>query len=74
MEMKIDRNLFLLQFAGIIIWLIIIYSNVLLFMKDKLISILFIILGIIFILFHIGVIRDYYKNGNNVKEGDYKGW
>ncbi len=76
MEIKIDRKLILLQFAGIVIWLIIIYSNILLVMRGKLISILFIILGIAFILFHMGVIRDYYKKdeNENIKEGDYKGW
>lgn len=59
-----------------VIWLIIIYSNILLIMKGKLISILFIMLGIAFLLFHIGVIYSYYKKdeNENIKEGDYKGW
>lgn len=55
------KNLFISQFICLAIWLTDFYLHVPLAMKGSLLSVLFVILGIIFVIFHLNVIRYIYK-------------
>ena len=55
------KNLFVAQFICIAFWLTDFYLHIPLAMKGSSISSLFVILGIIFIIFHLNVIRYIYK-------------
>lgn len=57
--MKIDRRLFFLQFVGIALWLVNLYFYISSALTGRLLSILFVMLGIIFIMFHLTVIINY---------------
>lgn len=57
--MKFNKKLFYIQFVCIAIWLVVLYLHFISAMKGKLISIIFIILGIIFLIFHFTVIMNY---------------
>lgn len=60
------KGLFISQFICIAFWLTDFYLHIPLAMKGSLISVLFIILGIIFILFHLKIIHDiYYEYKDN---------
>ena len=61
--MKFNRNLFFLQFVGIALWLINLNLHIVSVLKGKLISIIFVVLGIIFIMFHLTVIMIEYYDG-----------
>lgn len=68
------KRLFYLQFIGLIAWSIDLYLYVPSAMDMKLLSVLFTILGIIFIVFHLTVIRDIYNQKRYMKKGDiYEG-
>lgn len=59
--MMFGKNLFIAQFICIAFWLTDFYLHIPLAMKGSLLSVLFVILGIIFVIFHLNVIRYIYK-------------
>lgn len=61
------KNLFIAQFICLAFWLTDFYLHVPLAMKGSLLSVLFVILGIFFVMFHLKIIRDIYQEHKDNK-------
>ncbi len=55
------KSLFVAQFICLAFWLTDFYLHIPLAMKGSLLSILFVVIGIIFTLFHLKIIHDIYQ-------------
>ena len=64
---RFGKNLFVFQFICLAFWSIDFYLHTPLAMKGSLLSILFIIIGIIFVTFHLKIIRDIYHEHRDNK-------
>ena len=64
---RFGKCLFASQFICLAFWLTDFYLHVPLAMKGSLLSVLFIILGIIFVMFHLKIIRDIYQENKDNK-------
>lgn len=62
-----EKGLFVFQFVCIALWLTNFYMHIPLAMKGSLISVLFVIIGIIFTIFHLKIIHDIYHEHKDSK-------
>lgn len=58
---RFGKYLFFSQFICLAFWLIDFYLHIPLAMKGSLLSVLFVAIGIIFVMFHLKIIRDIYQ-------------
>lgn len=61
---RFGKGLFVSQFICIGFWSIDFYLHIPLAMKGSLVSVLFVVIGIIFVMFHLKIIRDIYQEHN----------
>jgi len=64
---RFGKSLFVAQFICLAFWLTDFYLHIPLAMKGSLLSILFVIIGIIFTLFHLKIISDIYQEHKDNK-------
>jgi FtsH-binding integral membrane protein len=64
---RFGKFLFFSQFICLVFWLTNFYLHVPLAMKGSLLSVLFVVLGIIFVMFHLKVIHDIYQEHRDSK-------